>query len=142
MNRVLLTWIILLFFTKQNDSRFDLLCQKWRWVGSKDFGKEYKPVNETSSEVIFLKKDGTYEEELYGSIQIKGIWNLCCDSSKIGFVVVEMNGAKMGESTFNGLKPTDSIMKLTKDTLIYAALAYFGEKKIYGHDDWYFVREK
>jgi hypothetical protein len=34
------------------------------------------------------------------------------------------------------------ILKLTKDSLIYGQEALYGEKRVYGHDDWYFVRAK
>ena len=35
--------------------------------------------------------------------------------------------------------PNDTILTLTKDTLVFGTLAYYGESKEYGHDDLYFT---
>jgi hypothetical protein len=133
---------IFLSSTLQHDSKFDLVCQKWKQVGIKSFGKDYNPVDKSMTEIIEFKKDGTYEEELYGNIQFKGKWKFSNDSTKLGFEVTEMNGTAMHDLSLADSKPIDSIIKLTKDTLIYGSLGFYGKNQLYGHDDWYFVREK
>jgi hypothetical protein len=51
-----------------------------------------------------------------------------------------MNGADMPSIPLKNVIPADSIIKLTSDTLIDARLAYFGPKKEYRHDDWYYIK--
>ena len=135
-------FFFLLCLVRLHENKMDLICQKWRQVGIKDFGKDYKSIDKSMTEVIIFKKDGAYDEELYGSLQIKGQWKFSMDSLKLSLVLTEMNGKTLAGTSFDDSKPIDSIIKLTRDTLIYGALVYFGEQKIYGHDDWYFVREK
>jgi hypothetical protein len=53
-----------------------------------------------------------------------------------------MNGVTTHDLSLADTNPTDSIIKLTGDTLIYGSLSFYGQQRIYGHDDWYFVREK
>jgi hypothetical protein len=126
----------------QQDSKLDLVCQRWRQVGIKSFHKDYHPLDQSAAEVILIKKDGNYEEEIYSTIKIKGRWKFNIDSSKLAFAMTEMNGTTIEGLSLADTNPTDSIIKLTKDTLIYGALAFYGQQKEYGHDDWYFVREK
>ena len=123
------------------DSRMQLVSHKWKQVGIKSFGKKYQAVN-ASEKVMILDRNGSYEETLYGQMKIKGHWKFNQDSTRLAFEVFEYNGVKVPGGYLDKMLPTDSIMRLTKDTLIYASLAYHGPKKVYGHTDWYFVREK
>jgi hypothetical protein len=123
------------------DSRMQLVCHKWKQVGLKPFGKSYQAVR-ASDKVMTLDRSGKYEETLYGNLKIKGRWKFNQDSTRLAFEPYEFNGKTVPSGYLDKILPTDSLMKLTKDTLIYASLAYYGPKKVYGHDDWYFVREK
>jgi hypothetical protein len=123
------------------DSKLDLICQKWVQVGIKNFGKEYKSVDKSLAKNLLLKKDGAYEEGLY-KILIKGQWKFNNDSTKLAFALMEMNGKPMSGLTINDYEPYDSIFKLTKDTLIYGSAGLHGQQRIYGYTVLYFVKEK
>jgi hypothetical protein len=51
-----------------------------------------------------------------------------------------MNDARIQSMSLDQVKLTDSLIKLTADTLIYASISYSGPKLEYQHDDKYFVR--
>ena len=130
-------------FSLMTDNKTNLLCQKWHEVGVKSFNKEFKPIDKRGAETITFYNDGTFEKELYGTLHFKGHWLFSNDSTKLAFSITEMNGAAMkNNEPLTNKYATDSIIKLTKDTLIDGHLGYFGEKQIYGHDDIYYVREK
>ena len=138
---IILTGVFLFGFSEQK-SKTDLLCQKWRQIGTKSFGKDYHEIDKSMSEVIWFKKDGTYENELYGNLKFKGEWLFSDDSSKLALGISEMNGTPISENQpFNYRYANDSILILTNDTFIDARLAYFGNQEIYGHDDVYYIRE-
>jgi len=120
-------------------SKADLISQKWIEIGLKVFGREYKSVDKRSAEILTFHKDGTLEKELYGNLKFKGLWKFSEDSSKLAIELTELNGNPMGGLPLNEMKPTDSILKLTRDTLIIGMLAQYGELRIHGHDDRYFV---
>ena len=106
------------------------------------FGKNYRQIDKPMSELILFKKDGTFEKELYGNLKFKGVWLFSDDSSKLALGITEMNETLLsGNEPFNNRFANDSILRLTNDTFVDARLAYFGEKKIYGHDDVYYIRE-
>jgi hypothetical protein len=133
---------VLLLSPKEDGEKKKLFCQKWREVGIKFFNKEYKSVSSPMSELIVFKPDGTFDKELYGQLKFKGNWAFNATDSKFALAITEMNGQALPGQALDMTHLTDSIAKLTKDTLIWASLAYYGAKKIYGHDDRYFVREK
>jgi len=93
------------------------------------------------AEVITFKNDGTYDKVLYGQMSIKGDWRFDQDSTKLNMAVTTVNGARVGGMTIKESKPIDTILRLTKDTLVLGTLAYYGASKEYGHDDLYFVAE-
>ena len=125
------------------DNKTKLLCQKWRQVGIKSFGEEFKLVDKSLAEIIIFKNDGTFEKELYGSLHFKGLWLYNNDSTKLALTLTEMNETKMpSDAAFNNKYANDSIIKLTQDTLIDGQLQYFGQQKIHGHTDIYYVREE
>jgi hypothetical protein len=134
--------VLVLSWLSFQDNKLELICQNWTQAGTKNFGKPYQAISPSMAETILFKKDGTYDEVLYGQMKLKGKWKFDKSGSKLAFQITEMNGAEMKDMELDAKHPTDSIMKLTKDTLIYAQLKYYGPNKIYGHDDMYFVRQK
>jgi hypothetical protein len=138
---IILTCVFLYSFSGQKRG-IDLLCHKWRQIGIKSFGKKYHEIDKAMSELIWFKKDGTFEKELYGSLNFKGKWLFSKDSSKLALALTEMNGTSIsGPDSFDNRFANDSIITLTYDTFIDAQLKYYGEQKIYGHDDVYYLRE-
>ena len=130
-----------LFLVLLPGDRTELICRTWKQIGVKSFHKAYHPIDASMAEVITFKKDGTYEETLYGQMRIKGEWAFDPSGAKLKFAVTAVNGAAMPNMALQQTKPTDTILSLTKDTLVCGKLEYFGETKEYGHDDLYFARE-
>ena len=122
-----------------SDSQRQLICHTWRKVGTKPFQKDFM-ASDPKEELLTLKMDGTYDELLYGSLQMKGVWTFNPDSTKLDFILNSMNGKSVAGFPTEKKYYNDSLVRLTEDTLIDAHLAYFGPEKVYGHDDWYFVR--
>jgi len=135
--------LLLSFFSLLNLSgdRSSQICRTWKQIGYKGSHKEYKPIHPSMAEVITFKKDGSYDKVLYGQTSIKGDWRFDQGSTKLNMAVATINGARMGGTTIKESKPTDTILRLTRDTLVLGTLAYYGESKEYGHDDLYFVAE-
>jgi len=126
----------------QDETKRDMLCKKWLQVGIKIFGQDYKSLDRSMAEVLALKKDGSFEKEVYGQLRLKGVWKFNIDSSKLAFSMTEMNGTTIKDMPLNDINPTDSIIKLTSDTVIIGSLGYYGKQRLYGHDDRYYIREK
>ena len=105
------------------------------------FHKDYMPTKSKEDEVMTVQKNGTYEKILYGQLKMEGNWKFTSDSTKLLFSLSSMNGAPVKDMPMDKAKATDSILRLTADTLIIAQLAYFGPKQEYGHDDVYYTRE-
>ncbi len=135
---------LLLNFGSDTNNKQQLLCHKWRQIGVKNYGKSYKAIDKSMSELISFKLDGTFEKELYGRLHFKGRWLFSNDSSKLAIGIYEMNGKILigNEIPFHNKFANDSIIKLTKDTLIDGQLKYYGAEKRYGHDDVYYLREE
>jgi len=135
--------LLLSFFSLLNLSidRSSQICRTWKQIGFKGFHKEYKPIHPSMAEVITFKNDGTYDKVLYGQMSIKGDWRFDQDSTKLNMAVTTVNGARVGGMTIKESKPIDTILRLTKDTLVLGTLAYYGASKEYGHDDLYYVAE-
>ena len=125
------------------DSRNALICQKWQEVGWKDFGGTYQAVR--FPKTVSFKKDGTYEE-IYCNLPMRGQWKWSPDSSKFGYEFTVINGKAVQGAPMEKVIPLDTILRLTRDTLIYGKLAHFGpghgSAQGYGHDASYFVRVK
>jgi hypothetical protein len=86
-------------------------------------------------------EDGNYEEEMY-CLKSTGKWFFNSDQTKFDFILTTFNGMAIPAFSDTTRRTNKLIIKLTKDTLIYGAEAYYGNDKIYGHDDWYFVRQE
>lgn len=139
-----LVLFVTLALPTQQGERTQLMCQKWKQVGLKQFRGKYSAVTRMPK-IMTLRTDGSYEET-YGTLRSKGRWKFSRDSSKFAVSLTEFNGQKINDMPLDMVIPHDSILKLTRDTLIYGSLATFGPgNKLgqgYGHDDWYFVRLK
>lgn len=133
------TLLLLVSFQSENKS---LLIGRWRQVGFKAHNSNDITIktDECSTKTMFFNADGTYEEEMY-CLKSTGKWFLNKDRTKFDCTITNFNGMEL--PTFHDTtKFTNVILKLTNDTLIYGNEAYYGKDKIYGHDDWYFVRQK
>ncbi len=143
MKVIILAFAFILFSIKGDESRLNRICNRWRQIGILDHEKGYQGVGDLG-EIITLGKHGLYTKKLYGTLDFRGKWLYNNDSTKFVIMVDYMNGQKLnGQDDFLDTKyATDSIIMLTNDSLIIGMLAYFGSEKIYGHDDWYYIREK
>jgi hypothetical protein len=63
---------ILSIIASQQKSKLDMVSQKWRQIGLKSFGRDYKSIDKSISETITINKDGTFEQDVYGTIHFKG----------------------------------------------------------------------
>lgn len=88
---------------------------------------------------IQFKKDGTFEEIMY-NLKGKGLWEFNEDSTKFGLKMTDYNGMNVSNSL--PIAKNILIIKLTADTLVYGTEAYYGKEKKYGHEDWYFIKER
>jgi hypothetical protein len=140
MKSIPFVFILLLISHPPPASKMDLISQKWIEVGLKVFGKEYRSIDKASAEILTFHQNGSLEKELYGNLKFKGLWKFSADSTKIGIELTQLNGNPMQGLPLKDIKPTDSIMKLTHDSLILGVLGEYGELRIHGHDDRYFVR--
>jgi len=122
-------------------SKLDLFCNQWIQFG-------YKSNNDSivrfitadcSKKKCEFYKNGKYIEDIY-CLKGYGNWTFNNDSTKFGFQFSEYMGQKIDNKLPIAL--THLIIKLTPDTLIYGVEGYYGNSRIYGHDDLYFVRKK
>ncbi|MFZ1082657.1 MAG: hypothetical protein WAO19_12130 [Candidatus Kryptoniota bacterium] len=117
-----------------------MLCRSWRQIGFKPHDKAFVHVDSSAAKLVSFHEDGSYEEVDYGSLSFGGQWKFNADSTKFAIAINKMNGQTMGNvMSIDDAKPTDLIVRLMPDTLIYGMEAYYGAQKEYGHDDWYFV---
>ena len=136
-------FVLVLIFISESPSKVsktDLISQKWIEVGLKVFGREYRSVDKQSAETFTFHKDGTLEKEVYGNLKFKGLWKFSADSMKIAIELTTLNGNPLRSTPLSKIKPTDSILKLTRDTLILGTLKQYVDLRMHGHDDRYFVR--
>ena len=122
-------------------NKADLLYGEWIQFGFKpNSSKEIKILkDDCSKKKAEFKTDGTYIEDMY-CLKSNGYWEFNNDSTKLGVQLTEFNGQVIGKKstpTFRTL-----VIKLTPDTLVYGLEAYYGNERVYGHDDWYFVRKR
>jgi hypothetical protein len=72
MKTIIITFIGCLFFSGSvQDSRLDLICRSWNQTGIKSFGKNYQSMDKSLAEIISLKKDGSFQKKLYGTLLFK-----------------------------------------------------------------------
>jgi hypothetical protein len=141
LRRLIALATVLLFSVSvaRTPSTLELIARKWSQVGFKSFNRPFKAITPPRGKIMEFRKDGTYEEEMAG-IRWTGAWKLDADSTRFAIAVTELKGVSYRNSvSIENTTPTNRIITLTRDTLIFAAEALYGPDKIPGHDDWYFV---
>jgi hypothetical protein len=140
---VILIAASLLSMRSDND-RKDMLSHTWVQFAFKR-NNETSPsiVDKTTVKTCTFSANGAYEESTYNSgVKISGGYFLNDNQTKIALKLDVLNGQRLPGTNDTAKRYNIIILKLTKDTLIYGQEARYGEKRIYGHDDWYFVRKK
>ena len=136
--------LILMLSMKTDNNNKSLLCHEWI-----EFA--YKTHNDAVPETVIssMKKEctfnanGDYEESMYHYMLVSsGKWFLNSNQTKMGFTISDINGDKLPAPADTTRHFNMVILKLNSDTLIYGQEGYYGNKHIYGHDDWYFVRKE
>ncbi|MEB0262306.1 hypothetical protein [Mucilaginibacter sp. 10B2] len=133
---------VMLSMQSHKDDRKALLCHSWKQVAYKSVKDTLpKAVSEQMAKICSFNTDGNYEEEMY-NLKSSGKWFFNSDKTKIGYVLTAFNGKPLPTFPDTTRRPNTIILKLTQDTLIYGHEAYYGPDKIYGHNDYYFVKVK
>lgn len=144
INYLSLIVVVLLLSMKSDNDRKQLLCQKWLQFALKlHDASSPRAIDRSMAKESAFKADGTYDDLMYnGALKTSGEWFLNDDQTKMEFTITSLNGKAMPPFPETTKHYNIIILKLTKDTLVYGQEAYYGKAKVYGHDDWYFVREK
>jgi len=139
---LVLTSVFLLSFQSGKVDKKKLFVGKWKEFGYKlHSDTEVKFVKEECSlKTMIFSDDWNYEERMY-CLTSSGKWFFNEDRTKFGFSIDNFNGMKIS-NFIDTTKTNQIIIKLTSDTLIYGSEGYYGEKRVYGHDDFYFVRQQ
>src|ERR1035437_1196459 len=139
---LILVSVFLLSLQTGKVDKKNLMVGHWKEFGYKFHNDTMmKAVSEECAlKTMTLGNDWTYEEKMY-CLTSSGKWFFNKDQTKFDFSLGTFNGAKISSFT-DTTKTNNIIIKLTQDTLIYGSEGYYGEKGIYGHDDYYFVRQK
>ena len=106
----------------------------------KEYDKSNTSILTPRTVILIINRDGTFERNIPDMYQTKGKWELNSDSSKLKFLDLERHGYGMVPTPL--VTPTDSIIKLTKDTLIYCSSSFRTRQKIPVNIDYCYVREK
>jgi len=131
----------ILLSMKADNSKKDLLCHKWIQFAFKRNGETApEPIDKSMAKTCIFDPDGAYVELM--GLKASGHYFLNSAQTKIALQFENINGKNMPASADTTKHYNIIILRLTKDTLIYGQEANYGEKRVYGHDDWYFVREK
>lgn len=143
MKKYLLCALAIFLLSAQTDKK-SLLCHKWMQFASKSHDDQSpKMIDKSMAKECEFRADGSYQETMYNNqLKISGRWFFNADQTKFDFTMTEMNGQKLPESPGAENHVNKIIIKLTADTLIYGREEYYGKDGVYGHDDWYFAREK
>ena len=120
----------------------NLICGEWIQFGYKSHkDNDIRTLTEDcrKKKCEFIR-DGNYWEDMFCQKE-KGKWTFNSDSTKLGFKTTEFMGQTIKDDS--PIKAfTTIIIKLSADTLVYGHEGYYGNERVYGHDDWYFVRKK
>jgi len=122
--------------------KIDLICGEWIQFGFKpNKDKAIRILTEDcSKKKCEFNRNGNYSEDMF-CLKELGKWTFNSDSTKLGFKTTEFMGQKLTDNS--AIKSfTTIIIRLTADTLIYGHEGYYGNERVYGHDDWYFVKRK
>jgi len=140
MKLISLILITLFSIATLQDSKLNLICQKWRLFGLKECDKANSLIRESRASTLVINRDGTYERNIPDMYRTKGEWHFNSDSSKLMFMILERQGKGMEPRS---LEPKfDSIVKLTRDTLIYCSSNFNYKQKKLEYTNWYFVKEQ
>ena len=143
MTKYLCCVLAVILLSVQNDKK-NLLCHKWiqfAFKSHKEASLHY--VARTMAKECQFKSDGSYIESTNNNtVKSQGNWYLNPKQSKFDLTTLTINGLHVPVSTNPTRHYNHIILKLTRDTLIYGEEDYYGKDYVYGHDDWYFVREK
>jgi hypothetical protein len=129
---------------KADNDRKGMLSHTWVQFAFKRNGEtSASPTDKTMVKTCTFNPNGDYEESTYNSgVKISGYYFLNGDQTKIALKFDVLNGQRLPGSTDTIKRYNIIILRLTRDTLIYGQEARYGERRVYGHDDWYFVRKK
>ncbi len=129
---------------RADNGRKELLAHTWVQFAFKKNGASFASlVDKTAAKTCIFNNNGSYTESTYNSgVKISGDYFLNGDQSKIAIKFSVLNGQALPYSTDTSKHYNIIILRLTQDTLIYGQEARYGERRTYGHDDWYFVRKK
>jgi len=134
----------ILLSMKADNERRVLLSHTWvqfAFKGNRD--SLATPVDKSMAKTCTFNANGTYEESTYNSgVRISGYYYLNGNETKLALKFNVLNGQQLPGINDTTKHYNIIILRLTKDTLIYGQEARYGEKRVYGHDDWYFVRKK
>jgi hypothetical protein len=128
---------------KSDTDRKMLLCHKWiQFAFKQNAASSPQMIDKSMAKESIFKADGTYEDVMYDNkFKASGNWFLNEDQTKLEFTISSVNGKDIPPFPETTKHYNIIIFKLNKDTLIYGQEAYYGKNKVYGHDDWYFVRK-
>ena len=130
----------ILLSMKADNGKRDLLCHKWIQVAFKRNSETAPtPVDRSMAKTCVFNPDGGYVELM--GMKASGHYFLNATQTKIAFQYEMINGKAFTLSGDTTKHYNYIILKLTKDSLIYGQEALYGEQRVYGHDDWYFVRK-
>jgi hypothetical protein len=127
-----------------NPDRTKLLSQRWKQFGFRaNNDKTYHRVSEQMAKTLQFRQNGYYEETMNGLNGI-GKWRMNKEQTKIGWQFDLYDGLDLRLLTGydNEIRLNKRIIRLTPDTLILGDEDYEGPHEKYGHDDWYFTRQK
>jgi hypothetical protein len=131
----------ILLSMKADNGRKELLCHKWvQFAFKRNIETSPSPIDKSMAKTCIFDPNGGYVELM--GLKASGHYFLNAAQTKISLQLEVINGKTMPVSADTTKHFNIIILRLTKDTLIYGQEAYYGEKRVYGHDDWYFVREK
>jgi hypothetical protein len=130
----------ILLSMKTDNEKKDLLCHKWvQFAFKRNVEISPSPVDKSMAKTCFFNQNGEYMELM--GLKATGHYFLNTTQTKIALQYEVINGKKFSLSADTAKHYNIIILRLTKDTLIYGQEAYYGEKRVYGHVDWYFVRK-
>jgi len=135
---------LLFFDLSQHNDKTSLLCHTWKQVYFKSFnGTLSKDLSKEMSKICNFNINGDYEEEMY-NLKSGGKWYFNDEKTKFGILLNSFNGKPLPVLNDTYKRTNIIILKLNQDTLIYGHETYYGygPNKVFGHDEWCFVRVK
>ncbi|HMD01033.1 MAG TPA: hypothetical protein VKH37_12805, partial [Ferruginibacter sp.] len=131
-------------------SKKELFCQKWREVAIKFSGSTQR-IPAARQTTLTINPDGTFTEELYAISSgekkfhkgtANGQWKFSSDSMHIGFMHLGLDDNPQDKTAIETFHTSDSLVKLTRDQLIYGIPAFNVSKNAWGYHYHYLARVK